>query len=552
MYAVKLIISKMIGFSALSYDIIANVLHISYTTIRSFSIRRRVSPQQIEIGHDRYVREEHYPFGFQVELTWKRFIQIALGTVILAPIRIIVLSLTLPVSLILANILTRFSTEKEMQELMQKRWQKFCVHSLALVGKFQLFFCSVVVTQKGIPAPREEAPILVLAPHSTLVDGFFMFCHGIHSTLPAPVSRVESTHLLVVGTLLRATNPILVHRFNSSSKKDSVEAIKERARSPSKFPQTMVFPEGTNSNRKSLLTFKPGAFFPGVPVQPVILRFNMWDTITWTFDGTNGAALMFLTLCQTYISMTIEYLPVYKPDEDEKKHAMKFANNVREIMATALNIPVSDLAYENGFLFELCKKLKIPTKEADFNFHALMKATNHGIKQMCKRMYEYAELNCEDRDGITKESLMKHLFIPNSKIGTQFAESLNLNETSKINFCQYVRLFSKYVDCVDGEMKNHSFENIFQCLNLSCKPYLGQNDFHRVFNEIFTDVPDEDRNKCRDQCWETLISNPKHDYVEKEDFIQVLERTPIYIHLFNLITINPPEIIKQRLKNIIQ
>ena len=41
----------------------------------------------------------------------------------------------------------------------------------------------------------------------------------------------------------------------------------------------MIFPEGTNSNRKSLPKFKPGAFIPGVPVQPVLLRFEGWDTL---------------------------------------------------------------------------------------------------------------------------------------------------------------------------------------------------------------------------------------------------------------------------------
>ena len=76
-------------------------------------------------------------------------------------------------------------------------------------------------------------------------------------------------------------------RASANSKRETVEQIELRAKNPSKFGQILIFPEGTNSNRKSLLKFKPGAFIPGVPVQPVLLRFEGWDTLTWTFDGTN-------------------------------------------------------------------------------------------------------------------------------------------------------------------------------------------------------------------------------------------------------------------------
>jgi hypothetical protein len=39
---------------------------------------------------------------------------------------------------------------------------------------------------------------------------------------------------------------------------------------------------------------------------------------------------------------------------------MLFADNVRDVMAHALNIPVTSLTYENGCLFDLAIKLKLP------------------------------------------------------------------------------------------------------------------------------------------------------------------------------------------------
>ena len=38
------------------------------------------------------------------------------------------------------------------------------------------------------------------------------------------------------------------------------------------WPQLMIFPEGSTSNRRALMTFAPGAFNPGKTVQPVVLR----------------------------------------------------------------------------------------------------------------------------------------------------------------------------------------------------------------------------------------------------------------------------------------
>ena len=50
--------------------------------------------------------------------------------------------------------------------------------------------------------------------------------------------------------------------------------------------QVALFPEGTTTNRKCLISFKTGAFQPGVPVQPVVVKWpNHFDCVTWAFVG---------------------------------------------------------------------------------------------------------------------------------------------------------------------------------------------------------------------------------------------------------------------------
>lgn len=100
------------------------------------------------------------------------------------------------------------------------------------------------------------------------------------------------------------------------------------------YLQIYIYPEGTCTNRSSLLSFKLGAFHAGVPVQPVIIKYpNAYDSITWTFDGLTWYQALHRTLAQFVLYCEIEFLPVYAPNADEIKDPTLFANNVRQEMA---------------------------------------------------------------------------------------------------------------------------------------------------------------------------------------------------------------------------
>ena len=78
----------------------------------------------------------------------------------------------------------------------------------------------------------------------------------------------------------------------------------------------------------------------------------------------------------------MEYLPVYHPSEEEKEDAMVFANNVRQLMAQELNIPISDWTRENGYILDRALKHKMNPIVADFNYYKVSKASNMTYKEM--------------------------------------------------------------------------------------------------------------------------------------------------------------------------
>ena len=87
--------------------------------------------------------------------------------------------------------------------------------------------------------------------------------------------------------------------------------------------------------RAALMQYRPGAFIPGVAVQPVLVRYSLEgkaDTVTWTWDQNHGAlACILLTLTQWSTKVSIQYLPPYLPSQEEKDDPQLFADNVRQV-----------------------------------------------------------------------------------------------------------------------------------------------------------------------------------------------------------------------------
>ncbi len=76
-----------------------------------------------------------------------------------------------------------------------------------------------------------------------------------------------------ISALTRFTQPVFVSREDPNSRQNTIKEIQCRAQSGGKWPQIIIFPEGTCTNRTCLISFKPGGFYPGVPIQPVLIRY---------------------------------------------------------------------------------------------------------------------------------------------------------------------------------------------------------------------------------------------------------------------------------------
>ena len=227
------------------------------------------------------------PFKHRLKMTKLEWCRTYILTILVIPIRVILILLTLLLADLVSSVALHNLGEREKSgKPIAPYWRKLAQKAAALLGRASVRFCGFSVTVKGEIASAEEAPILVAAPHSGFFDAFALFW----SKTPYLVSREENRNLPVLGKCIELSQSINVKREDPNSRQNTVQEIVRRTNlhnhpdPAERWPQLLIFPEGSTSNRKALMSYKLGAFYPGKPVQPVLLRYpNRIDTVTWTW-----------------------------------------------------------------------------------------------------------------------------------------------------------------------------------------------------------------------------------------------------------------------------
>uniref|UniRef100_A0A3Q2NV06 Lysophosphatidylcholine acyltransferase 2 n=1 Tax=Fundulus heteroclitus TaxID=8078 RepID=A0A3Q2NV06_FUNHE len=376
------------------------------------------------------------PFVQDTKLTKSAVIKCVLLGIFLVPLRVILMSLVLMVTWPVAFIITFNQPLMGAVEPMTGWRRVMCKRLMAALGRAYFFSMGFRVVVKGKQVGNTEAPILAVAPHSSFFDAIACVVCG----LPSTVSRVENLATPIFGRFVRCLQPVLVSRKDPDSRKNTILAIESRAKSEGQWPQVLIFPEGTCTNRTCLITFKQGAFIPGVPVQPVIIRYpNKLDTVTWTWQGFNSKTLLLLTLSQLYTTVEVEFLPPHIPTEDEKKSPALFASRVRDTMAKALGIPVTDHTYEDCRLMISAGELTLPMEAGLVEFTKISRKLNLKWDSVKKELESFATKASASKGGrITIEEFAKILKLPVNPILVELFSLFDRNGDGTIDFREYV------------------------------------------------------------------------------------------------------------------
>ncbi|KAG5565608.1 hypothetical protein RHGRI_001498 [Rhododendron griersonianum] len=334
------------------------------------------------------------------------------------------------------------------------------------------------IKRRGRPVPRETAPIVV-SNHVSYIEPIFFF----YELFPTIVASESHDSIPVVGTIIRAMQvlPIMM--------RTAVSEIKRKA-SSGRFPRLLLFPEGTTTNGRLLMSFQLGAFIPGYPIQPVVVRYPYVH-----FDQSWGnialAKLMFRMFTQFHNFM-------------ETGHAI----------ATSLNVMKTSYSYGD--------------------FMLLAKASES--KQENPRLY------------MVEMAMVESMFHLSSMEAVDFLDtflSMNPDTSGHVKIDDFFRVL---------RLKACSFTErfLFWSAHVLKKPLFRQ-ACEFAFNECLTDgnqyisgkelgdsiklsIPNLEQYEIHDLA--NLFDNDHDGRISREDFFACLRRNPLLITLFSPLLIH--------------
>lgn len=241
-------------------------------------------------------------------------------TILLLPVLLVRILLFL-VSLLIGYLVTKLALLGAKHVLTRPfpQWRRILLLPVRLCARVNLFACGFQwIHMKGTPAPRDEAPILV-TNHTTFADPLFLFFRH----LPVIVTAHENLNLPIAGAIMKAMQVIAVDRVSKASRRNAAGAIKRKAMC-NDWSHVMIFPEATTTNGKALVTFKAGAFTPGYPIQPILIRYPYVNVDpSWVAEGPVSYWLLFRLMTQFHNFMSVSAHPHVSSSSDRLPSTIK-------------------------------------------------------------------------------------------------------------------------------------------------------------------------------------------------------------------------------------
>ncbi|XP_043805636.1 lysophospholipid acyltransferase LPEAT2-like isoform X2 [Manihot esculenta] len=328
------------------------------------------------------------------------------------------------------------------------------------------------IRRKGEPAPREIAPIVV-SNHVSYIDPIFYF----YELFPTIVAAESHDSIPFVGTIIRAMQVIYVDRFSHSSRKQAVNEIKRKA-SCDRFPRVLLFPEGTTTNGKVIISFQLGAFIPGQAIQPVVVRYP-YVHFDQSWGDISLAKLLFRMFTQFHNFMEVEYLPIVSPLDNCKENPAHFAKRLFHISS------LEAVDFLDKFLS------MNPDPSGRVKFHDFLRAMRLKTCKLSEEIFGFIDV--EKNGSIT----FKQFLYGSAHVMKQpfFRQSCEL-------------AFTNCSDGGDGQISKEQFGDI---IRLSI-PDLDNDEMHELFK---------------------LFGAEEDGRVNKDSFMSCLRKNPLLIALFS-------------------
>lgn len=287
----------------------------------------------------------------------------------------------------------------------------------------------------------------------------------------------------------------------------------------------LLFPEGTTTNGRVLITFQLGAFIPGYPIQPVIVRYPYVH-----FDQSWGhislVKLMFRMFTQFHNFMEVEYLPVVSPIENHKENAVHFAERTSHAIATALNVVQTSHSYGDLMLLTRASQTK---QEHPSNYMvemAKVEALFHiNTLEAVEFLDKFLSMNPDPSGCVRIHDFLKVLRLKACALSEKIFGFVDVKKNGKITFRQF--LFGS-AHVMKRPFFRQACELAFAECDIAGNHFFLEQEFGACIRPV---IPDLNQAEIRDLF--SLLDMDNDGKVSKDDFMTCMRKNPLLIAVFS-------------------
>jgi lysophosphatidylcholine acyltransferase/lyso-PAF acetyltransferase len=377
------------------------------------------------------------------------------------PIRVIVLLMMIIVFWLVSSIGTLGAPLVEDRGCFRhttpfSRWRYFILWPITPLYRIFLWcFGFWWISFRDSRIDKSDTPkIIVVAPHTTMFDMIVLMYLFPNSGFLGQRFVVDTPVLNKMGT---AGQGVYIDLKDKNSKDSCKEIIAARASAEwTGYPMT-VFPEGTITNGKQLVQFKAGAFGPGEPVLPVVLKYP-WRHYDISWVGKNRhplwgirCALQVINYCEVHIMEVQRPCPEHP---EEMTNPIAYANRIRHVIATQLNLPTTEHSYDDVFFYR--EAAFAAGVGNDFEVKQMKKLFNADLEQLKDWLELFRAADKDNSGTLSCEELKKLLDLDGldrntNRIADKLFSFFDTDHSGSMEYREFVQLLALLSGKCDGK-----------------------------------------------------------------------------------------------------
>ncbi|KAK2954780.1 putative Lysophospholipid acyltransferase LPEAT2 [Blattamonas nauphoetae] len=158
---------------------------------------------------------------------------------------------------------------------------------------------------------------------------------------PSVMANGAFMNVPILGFILKHFRAVAAYRDKTdhTKRKSASEVYVDRINNPQEgeYP-VCIYPEGTDTNGSCVTRFHKGAFLPGKPVRPFIIKYP-GKQLNMAWDSISAVSLVWETACQFYCRFELHVFDLYYPSESEQADPELYSQNVGKFIAYQLGVP---------------------------------------------------------------------------------------------------------------------------------------------------------------------------------------------------------------------